>query len=135
MARAEALPAINLPCGAVPIHCHSQHGRTSSPITIGLALLEEVRPQPACRHLGGLSEALNSGKGTDAVQQEVHCGGHRIGDVPVLHTVDEELIGEKGDAQQGKGDQNCRRCWHCVAAANVADGSIIQDCMTHNDAW
>ena len=23
MARAEAFPAINLPCGAVPIHCHS----------------------------------------------------------------------------------------------------------------
>lgn len=68
MARAETLAAINVACGADSINCHTKHGGPTLPVSIGLALLEEVGPQSPRRHLGCFSEACHRGKGTDGVQ-------------------------------------------------------------------
>ena len=79
--------------------------------------------------LGGFCETCHSGKGTDSVQQEVHDRGHPIGDMPILDPVDAQLKGQQRDDQQDERDQDCSRCWHCVASTQVADGGIIQDCI------
>lgn len=50
VARAEALAAIIPPCRADGIDCHTKHGRPALPVSIGLALLEEVWPQSAGCH-------------------------------------------------------------------------------------
>lgn len=131
MARAEALATINVACGAVGIGRHTQLGKSTVPVSIGFALLEEVWAQSAGRHLSGFGEAFNSGKSTDGVHQKVHGCGHCIGDVPVLNPVDAELKGKQRDAQQDERDQDCCCCWHCVATTGVADGGIVQDCIQH----
>ena len=104
MARAEALTTINVARGAVSIHCHTKLGRSTVPVSIGFALLEEIWAQSASRHLGCFSEACNSGKSTDCIHQEVHGCGDCIGDVPVLNPVDAKLEGKQRDAQQDKRD-------------------------------
>lgn len=49
MARAETLAAINLASGADGIDCDTQHSCPTLPVSIGLALLEEVWAQsPSC---------------------------------------------------------------------------------------
>ena len=50
MARAETLAAIDRASGAVSIDCHTKHSRSTLPVSIGLALLEEVWAQSAGRH-------------------------------------------------------------------------------------
>lgn len=104
MARAEALAPINVACGAIGVGCHTELGKSTVPVGVGLALLEEVWAQSASRHLSGFGEALNSGKSTDSVHQKVHGGGHCIGDVPVLNPVDAKLKGKQRDAQQDERD-------------------------------
>ena len=67
--------------------------------------------------------------------------------MPVLVLVDEELVGDDGDEQRGKGAENSRCCWYCVSVcADIADAGVVQeegalcrvccpvdDAQSHND--
>ena len=68
MARTETLAAISLAGGAVGIECHTQHGRPALPVSIGLALLEEIWAQSASCH----PEQPQSMRITALVTQLVH---------------------------------------------------------------